>query len=114
MFAGSDFLLMPSRYEPCGLSQLYAQRYGALPIARRTGGLVDTIEDGVNGFLFTEQSADSYLGAIQRALQVYAHPQLLGAMRTQAMAAPLFWSESVRPYDHLYRSLLPEPVEVRI
>lgn len=114
IFAGSDFLLMPSRYEPCGLSQMYAQRYGTLPIARRTGGLVDTIEDGVNGFLFVEQTADSYLGAIRRALQVHAHPQLLAAMRTQAMAAPLFWSESVRPYDQLYRSLLTEPIEARI
>ncbi len=93
---------------------MYAQRYGTLPIARRTGGLVDTIEDGVNGFLFVEQTADSYLGAIRRALQVHAHPQLLAAMRTQAMAAPLFWSESVRPYDQLYRSLLTEPVEARI
>lgn len=113
IFAASDFLLMPSRYEPCGLSQMYAQRYGTLPIARRTGGLADTIEDGVTGFLFDEQTADSYLSAIQRALKVYAHPQLLGAMRTRAMEAPLFWSESVLPYDQLYRSLIPERVEAR-
>lgn len=113
IFAGSDFLLMPSRYEPCGLSQMYAQRYGTLPIARRTGGLADTIEDGVTGFLFAEQTPDSYLVAIERALKVYAHPQLLGAMRSKAMEAPLSWSESVRPYDHLYRSLIPEPVEAR-
>src|SRR5690606_41432879 len=63
MFAGSDFLLMPSRYEPCGLSQMYAQRYGSLPIARCTGGLADSIDDGVTGFLFTEQTPDAYLGA---------------------------------------------------
>lgn len=113
MFAGSDFLLMPSRYEPCGLSQMYAQRYGALPIARRTGGLADTIEDGVTGFLFTEQTPDSYLAAIDRALKVYAHPQLLGAMRNKAMTSPLFWSESVLPYDHLYRTLIEEVTEAR-
>ena len=56
MYAGSDFLLMPSRFEPCGLSQMYAQKFGSLPIAHRTGGLADTIEDGVNGFLFGEPS----------------------------------------------------------
>lgn len=113
MFAGSDFLLMPSRYEPCGLSQMYAQRYGSLPIARCTGGLADSIDDGVTGFLFTEQTPDAYLGAIERALKVYAHPQLLGAMRNKAMTAPQYWSESVRPYDQLYRALIQESVEAR-
>jgi len=59
MFAGSDFLLMPSRYEPCGLSQMYAQRFGSLPVARNTGGLADTIEDGLTGFLFNESTPES-------------------------------------------------------
>ncbi len=59
IFAGSDFLLMPSRFEPCGLSQMYAQKSGSLPIAHRTGGLVDTIEDGVTGFLFNASSRDA-------------------------------------------------------
>lgn len=113
IFAGSDFLLMPSRYEPCGLSQMYAQRYGSLPIARRTGGLADTIEDGVTGFLFTEQTPSSYLSAIERALNVYAHPELREAMCSKAMAAPMFWSESVLPYERLYRSLISEPIEAR-
>ncbi|MFY1080147.1 glycosyltransferase, partial [Escherichia coli] len=58
MFAGADFLLMPSRFEPCGLSQMYAQRFGCLPIAHATGGLVDTVEDGVTGFLFHGANAD--------------------------------------------------------
>src|SRR5690606_31994430 len=89
IFAGSDFLLMPSRYEPCGLSQMYAQRFGSLPIARRTGGLADTIEDGVTGFLFREASHESYLEAVQRAFNVFHHPELLNAMRCRAMAAPL-------------------------
>jgi starch synthase len=65
MFAGSDFLLMPSRFEPCGLSQMYAQRFGSLPIAHRTGGLADTIEDGVTGFLFGEMSLGGFMGAIR-------------------------------------------------
>ena len=106
ILAGSDFLLMPSRYEPCGLSQSYAQCYGSLPIARRTGGLADTIEDGVTGFLFREPTTDSYLHAIRRALHVHRRPLLLNAMRSKAMAAPLYWEQSVRPYDRLYRRLI--------
>ena len=70
-FAGSDFLLMPSRYEPCGLSQMYAQRYASLPIARRTGGLADSIDDGISGFLFDQPSVDSYRQAVERALDVH-------------------------------------------
>ena len=106
IIAGSDFLLMPSRYEPCGLSQSYAQCYGSLPIARRTGGLADTIEDSVTGFLFRESTADSYLQAIRRALHVHRRPLLLNAMRCKAMAAPLYWHESVKPYNRLYQRLI--------
>jgi starch synthase len=86
MFAGSDFLLMPSRYEPCGLSQMYAQRFGSLPVARNTGGLADTIENGVTGFLFDESTAESYREALSRAFKVFAFPDLLNAMRCRAMA----------------------------
>lgn len=109
IFAGSDFYLMPSRFEPCGLSQMYAQRFGSLPIAHRTGGLVDTIEDGLSGFLFDSATVDAYRHAVQRALYVYRHPNLLNAMRCRAMASPAFWQESVQPYDRLYRRLLGEP-----
>jgi len=106
IFAGSDFLLMPSRFEPCGLSQMYAQRFGSLPIAHRTGGLADTIEDGLSGFLFRGANVESYRSAVQRALNVFKHPNLLSAMRCRAMASPVYWQESVQPYDNLYRSLL--------
>jgi len=106
IFAASDFLLMPSRYEPCGLSQMYAQRFGSLPIARRTGGLADTIEDGVTGFLFREATAESYLEAVSRAMNVFRHPELLDAMRCKAMRSPPFWHEAVEPYAQLYRQLL--------
>ncbi|HZX18079.1 MAG TPA: glycogen synthase GlgA [Pseudomonas sp.] len=108
IFAGSDFLLMPSRFEPCGLSQMYAQRFASLPIARRTGGLADTIEDGVTGFLFNEASVESYQAAVQRAFNIYQRPELLNAMRCRAMNAPLFWQQSVTPYDRLYQHLLSE------
>jgi len=106
MFAGSDFLLMPSRYEPCGLSQMYAQRFGSLPVARRTGGLADSIEDGVTGFLFNESTIHSYQEAVQRALHVFAQPGLLNAMRCRAMASPFYWHQSIAPYAHLYEQLL--------
>lgn len=103
IFAGSDFLLMPSRFEPCGLSQMYAQRFGSLPIATRTGGLADTIEDGINGFLFHETTLSSYKATIDRALHVYRHPELLNAMRCNAMNSPQYWCDSVRPYHQLYQ-----------
>lgn len=110
MYAGSDFLLMPSRFEPCGLSQMYAQRFGSLPIAHRTGGLVDTIEDGVTGFLFSDATAASYRDAVMRAINIYQHPELMNAMRRRAMMSPMYWAESVKPYDALYRGLVRERV----
>ncbi len=106
LFAGSDFLLMPSRFEPCGLSQMYAQRFGSLPVARRTGGLADSIEDGVTGFLFDDATVDSYRHAVERALAVFERPQLLNAMRCRAMNSGFFWRQSIAPYDQLYRRLL--------
>ncbi|AZD08310.1 Glycogen synthase, ADP-glucose transglucosylase [Pseudomonas chlororaphis] len=106
MFAGSDFLLMPSRYEPCGLSQMYAQRFGSLPVARNTGGLADTIENGVTGFLFDESTVASYQEALSRAFKVFAYPQLLNAMRCRAMAAPFNWCKAVEPYAELYEQLV--------
>lgn len=106
IYAGSDFLLMPSRYEPCGLSQMYAQRFGCLPIARNTGGLADTIEDGLTGFLFNEATVTSYRQAIRRALRTYRYPILLNAMRCRAMSAHFFWRHSTKPYEMLYDQLL--------
>ncbi|MDR0281257.1 MAG: glycogen synthase GlgA [Paucimonas sp.] len=106
MFAGSDFLLMPSRYEPCGLSQMYAQRFGSLPVARNTGGLADTIENGVTGFLFDESTVESYREALQRAFYVYGKKDLLNAMRCLAMTQPFNWCQAVEPYARLYEELV--------
>lgn len=108
MYAGSDFLLMPSRFEPCGLSQMYAQRFGSLPIAHRTGGLADTIEDGVNGFLFNELTLDSYIHAINRAFRIFHATDLFYAMRRAAMAGRCHWRQSIVPYSELYRVTLEE------
>lgn len=106
MYAGSDFLLMPSRFEPCGLSQMYAQRFGSLPIAHRTGGLADTIEDGVNGFLFDEMTLESYMQAIDRAVSVFNATDLFYAMRRAAMSSRYQWREAVKPYLTLYKAAL--------
>ncbi len=103
MFAGSDFLLMPSRFEPCGLSQMYAQKFGSLPIAHRTGGLADTIEDGQTGFLFTSPTANNLNGAIRRAFDVYTSNRRFSSMRRAAMARSFGWDLSARRYDEVYR-----------
>jgi starch synthase len=104
MFAGSDFLLMPSRFEPCGLSQMYAQSFGTLPVASRTGGLVDTVEDGVTGFLLEETSLPELLGALYRAVDIYASPRKLKAMRRAAMQRRFGWGLSARRYSDVYGS----------
>jgi starch synthase len=107
MFAGADFLLMPSRYEPCGLSQMYAQAYGCLPLAHATGGLVDTIEDGVTGLLFRDATVSELRRCLQRAFRIYAEPLLLNAMRGAAMLEKHSWDIPGGQYAALYRRMLP-------
>ena len=106
VFAGADFLLMPSRYEPCGLSQMYAQRFGALPIGHRTGGLAETIETGRTGFLFERLDIAAFDDAIEDAFAVFGAPTELQAMRRAAMAKDFGWAESALAYSGLYRKLV--------
>ncbi|HEY3147470.1 MAG TPA: glycogen/starch synthase, partial [Dongiaceae bacterium] len=106
MFAGSDFLLMPSRFEPCGLSQMYAQRFGSLPIARKTGGLADSIEDGLTGFLFRAISVEACLEAVARALNVFGNSEIFVAMRRLAMARNFGWSKPAAAYQAIYARAL--------
>jgi starch synthase len=106
MYAASDFLLMPSRFEPCGLSQMYAQRFGSLPIAHRTGGLADTIEDGVTGFLFSKFSSESLVSAIGRAFDAHASRRELRRMRRMAMSRNFDWKRSAAHYLSLYRRMV--------
>ena len=109
MFAGSDFLLMPSRFEPCGLSQMYAQRMGSLPIARETGGLADTIKDGVTGFLFRDPSLGAMLSAIYRAVDAFGSRRKLNAMRRAAMSESYAWTRSATGYSSVYDQALAGP-----
>ncbi|MBZ0158967.1 glycogen synthase GlgA [Candidatus Methylomirabilis sp.] len=107
--AGADLFLMPSRYEPCGLNQMYSLVYGAIPVVRATGGLDDTIAqfDPVtgqgNGFRFEDSTADAFLQAIRQALVLYHEKALWHRLITNAMAADFTWDRSAREYGQLYR-----------
>lgn len=105
VFAGSDFLLMPSRFEPCGLSQMYAQKFGSIPIAHRTGGLAETIHHGKTGWLFERADVASLNEAVLAAFDLYANPREFAAMRRAAMAMTFDWSDSAARYGALYREL---------
>ncbi len=111
IYAGSDFFLMPSRYEPCGLGQLISLRYGTIPIVRYTGGLADTVEEFDSqtkqgtGFGFTEYDPQALLGAVERALAVYAQPPLWEQLVQNAFAADFSWSHSARKYIDLYQQI---------
>jgi starch synthase len=106
LYAGSDFLLMPSRFEPCGLSQMYAQRFGSLPVAHKTGGLADTIQDGVTGFLFSELSPAGLMDGVTRAFESFGCKRQLTSMRRAAMSRSSGWQRSALRYSNAYNKLL--------
>jgi starch synthase len=106
LMAGIDLLLMPCQYEPCGLTQMRAQRYGALPVVRRVGGLADTVEDGVTGFVFDDFQAEPLVGAALRALDTWADPYERRRMMGTAMSRDFSWEQSVEQYLELYRQVL--------
>lgn len=101
-YAASDFILIPSRYEPCGLIQMIAMRYGTLPIASVTGGLKDSIKDGYNGFLFKNGSASELLHAIKKAVELYNKPQEYRVMVKRAIEKDFSWETSSLLYKKLY------------
>jgi starch synthase len=114
IFAGSDFMLMPSRFEPCGLSQMCAQRFGTLPIGRKTGGLAETIEDGKTGFLFPEPSIGSLFGAVCRAFYTFSSKRRLHQMRLRAMARNFGWETSAQSYARVYGSVSPDRADTAV
>jgi starch synthase len=107
--AGADMFLMPSRYEPCGLNQLYSLRYGTVPIVRGVGGLEDTITDFTdtpakgNGFKFYDYSKTSLLDAIERALKVYRSKKDWARIMRQCMTSDFSWERSAKEYMNLYK-----------
>lgn len=102
--AGADMFLMPSRYEPCGLNQIYSLRYGAVPVVRATGGLDDTIDEST-GFKFREYSAAALLSAIRTAVDSYADPVGWTARMQRGMRMDYSWLASAKRYSGLYGSL---------
>lgn len=110
IYAGADLLLIPSRYEPSGLTQMIAMRYGCIPVARATGGLQDTITDysrsqDSTGFLFSQASAAALAQAIQRALQLYPDRLAWGSLQQRGMGKDFSWKRSARQYLELYKNL---------
>ncbi|AUW58414.1 glycogen synthase GlgA [Sphingobium sp. SCG-1] len=114
MQGGGDAILIPSRFEPCGLTQLYGLRYGCVPVVARVGGLADTLIDAneaalaagvATGIQFAPPNAESLLSAIDRAVVLHADPSLWKSMQRAGMAADFSWSKSAARYAALYRSL---------
>jgi len=111
MYAGADILLMPSRYEPCGLAQMMAMRYGCVPLARSTGGLQDTITDAENsdtkgtGFLFKPATSLAFVETLQKALKIFPNQVRWSAIQKRGMAQDFSWQKSAFDYANLYRNL---------
>lgn len=106
IYAGADFLLMPSRVEPCGLNQMYSMRYGTIPIVRYTGGLKDTVTDissGGYGINYTFPGVDDAVHAIKRALELYDNPKEMKNLRNIIMNLDFSWENSAKKYITLYR-----------
>jgi starch synthase len=106
--AGSDMFLMPSRYEPCGLNQMYSMRYGTVPIVHAVGGLADTVEEfdvltrRGTGFTFQGYEPAEMLGALRRALAIHRQPELWQAIQGNGMRRDFSWRASADGYDQLY------------
>ena len=117
IFGGADIILVPSRFEPCGLTQLYGLRYGTLPLVRQVGGLADTVVDAdaaalaagtATGFAFREASAGALLGAASRALALHRRPAAWARLQRQAMSRDFGWPAAAARYLALYRQLRPD------
>lgn len=102
IYGGCDGFLMPSAFEPCGLGQMIAMRYGTVPIVRATGGLADTVFEGHNGFVFDRQEPMEFLAAVERARDVYQNADAWSAIMRQGMTAELGWDRSAELYAKLY------------
>jgi starch synthase len=110
IYAASDLFLMPSLFEPCGLSQLISLRYGTLPIVRETGGLKDTVSDfkdeAGNGFTFQSYNAQDMLEAIQRAINVFSNKEEWEVLVRKALSCNNCWQGSADTYIQLYQKIL--------
>ena len=110
IYGGSDIFLMPSKSEPCGLSQMFALRYGSVPVVRATGGLRDSVQDSGdnegNGFVFEDYNAHEMLHAVRRAGHGFSDTAGWTILRRRAMECDFGWGRSANEYIKLYKSLL--------
>jgi starch synthase len=106
IYGGADVFLMPSRYEPCGLSQMISMRYGCIPLVRAVGGLHDTVTDSETGFVFVEAKVKAFNDAVRRALALYPYRSRWAAMQKAGMALDFSWPYSARRYLELYKKLM--------
>jgi len=106
IYAGADIFLMPSRYEPCGLSQMIAMRYGCVPVVRAVGGLHDTVTDGETGFVFIKPTVKQFTTAIQRALESYKDRTAWKNLQQNGMCQDFSWAKSAFQYLELYQQLI--------
>jgi len=112
VFASCDIFLMPSKFEPCGLTQMEAMRYGAVPIVRKTGGLADTVEDFDprenlgTGFLFEKFDSTALFGAIIRAIETVKHKNAWQGLVRRVMKADFSWEASAKKYSDLYKKAI--------
>ncbi len=104
--AGADMFLMPSRFEPCGLNQLYSLRYGTVPIVRAVGGLSDTVRDGKTGFVFREYAPEALLRALERALTTFRNRRQWRAIQSAGMKEDHSWDRSAREYVKIYERVI--------
>ena len=105
IYGGADMFLMPSRYEPCGLAQMIAMRYGCVPVVHATGGLKDTVQEGKTGFLFPIADTGSMVEALRRALSVYSDPEKWEPYQRSGMQEDFSWPRSAAKYADLYHTL---------
>lgn len=111
IYAGSDFFMVPSRFEPCGLTQMYAMRYGSVPVVRATGGLRDTVVDCDSdlatgtGFMFGEDDPDAFYGALARAISAYGRRDAFAKLVRRVMRTDWSWDRSARRYQQVYQSM---------
>ena len=108
IYGGSDIFLMPSRYEPCGLSQMIAMRYGSAPLVRAVGGLHDTVTDSETGFVFVDKTVKSFNDTLRRALQCYPDRSRWMDLQRAGMAQDFSWSNSAKKYLELYKKIMSE------
>jgi len=110
--AGADMFLMPSRYEPCGLNQMYSQRYGTPPVVRAVGGLADTVEEfdplqgAGTGFRFEDYDPAELVAALRRAISIYKQPELWQRLQKNGMVKDFSWGRSAERYHELYEKAL--------